>query len=154
MSSLHDLHYHLRELSADLNPVISDHFDDVVIEVTPDKLLQLARELLAIGFDRLGFVTAVDMGFEFEMVYRVTSRALSSSAFVKTRIGRMDAKIASLCDVWPAANWHEREVFDLFGIEFSGHPDMRRILLPDEWPGWPLRKDYDDPNVIHRPDYI
>jgi len=154
VSSLHDLHYHLGGLSADLDATVTDHLEDVVVEVTPDKLLRLARELVGIGFDRLGMVTAVDLGFEFEMVYRVTSQALSSSAFVKTRIGRTDARIASLCDVWPAANWQEREVFDLFGIEFVGHPDMRRILLPDEWPGWPLRKDYDDPNVIHRPDYI
>ena len=138
----------------ELDARIADHFDDVVIEVSAVNLPQLAVELKAIGFDRLGMVTAVDWGDEFEMVYRVTSRSLSASAFVKTRIGRDDAHIASLCDVWSAANWQEREVFDLFGIDFVGHPDMRRILLPEEWPGWPLRKDYDDPNVISRPDYI
>jgi NADH-quinone oxidoreductase subunit C len=150
----HDIRHHLSELSTELEVRVSDHFEDVVIEVAPDKLEQLGRELLAIGFDRLGMVTAVDYGEQFEMVYRVTSRSLSSSAFVKTRIPRTEPSIATLCDVWPAANWQEREVFDLFGIDFVGHPDMRRILLPAEWPGWPLRKDYDDPNVIRRPDYI
>jgi NADH-quinone oxidoreductase subunit C len=154
VSPQHDLNHHLAQLTSGLDARISDHFDDVVIEILPLNLLQLASELRDIGFDRLGMVTAVDLGDEFEMVYRMTSRALSASAFVKARIGRVDAHIASLCDVWPAANWQEREVWDLFGIDFVGHPDMRRILLPEEWPGWPLRKDYDDPNVIHRPDYI
>ena len=154
MSSGHDLRHHLGELSAELAAQISDHFEDVVVEIPAVNLTQLALELREIGFDRLGMVTAVDLGDEFEMVYRVTSRSLSASAFVKARIGRVDAHIASLCDVWPAANWQEREVFDLFGIDFVGHPDMRRILLPAEWPGWPLRKDYDDPNVIRRPDYV
>jgi len=152
--STHDVRHHLADLSPELDARISDHRDDIVIEVAPENLLQTAEELLGIGFDRLGMVTAVDTGDDFEMVYRITSRSLSCSAFVKSRVARHEPSIASLCSVWPAANWQEREVWDLFGIDFDGHPDMRRILLPEEWPGWPLRKDYDDPNVIRRPDYI
>ena len=150
----HDVRHHLAGLSPELCARIGDHFDDVVIEVPSENILQTARELLEIGFDRLGMVTAVDLGDDFEMVYRITSRSLSCSAFVKTRVRRAEPSVASLVPVWPAANWQEREVWDLFGIDFVGHPDMRRILLPEEWPGWPLRKDYDDPNVIRRPDYI
>jgi len=146
--------HHLSRLSTDLGARISERFDAVVIEIPAENLLRAAYELREIGFDRLGMVTAVDLGEDFEMVYRVTSRSLSSNAFVKCRIGRVDPTVSSLCEVWPAANWQEREVWDLFGIDFAGHPDMRRILLPEEWPGWPLRKDYDDPNVIRRPDYI
>jgi len=114
----------------------------------------VARELKARGFDVLGMVTAVDHGEHFELVYRVQSRSLAAAAFVKAKVARDVASIDSLCDVWPAANWQEREVFDLFGITFVGHPDLRRILLPEGWVGWPLRKDYEDPNVIKRPDYI
>jgi NADH-quinone oxidoreductase subunit C len=154
VNTQHDLRHHLGKLSPELGVAITDHFEDVEIVVPAENLLPLAAELREIGFDRLGMVTAVDYGEQFEMVYRVTSRALSCSAFVKARIDRTDASVESLFDVWPAANWQEREVFDLFGIDFVGHPDMRRILLPAEWPGWPLRKDYDDPNVIRRPDYI
>ena len=154
MSPNHDLTHQLAGLSPSLEANIAEHFDDVVITLSAENLVAAALELREIGFDRLGMVTAVDWGDEFEMVYRINSRSLSSSAFVKTRIDRGAARIDSLCAVWPAANWQEREVFDLFGIEFTGHPDLRRILLPEDWKGWPLRKDYDDPNIIKRPDYI
>ena len=65
-----------------------------------------------------------------------------------------DPHIDSLYGVWPAADWQEREVFDLFGVVFDGHPDLRRIMLPADFEGHPLRKDYDNPNMIRRPDYI
>lgn len=64
---------------------------------------------------------------------------------IKICIPRDDPRIASVADVWPAANWHEREAYDLFGIIFEGHPDLRRILCPDDWVGHPLRKDYEFP---------
>ena len=145
---------HLGELSPELGAEISEHHDDVIVCVPADKVRQCAEELLDMGFDRLGMVTAVDYGDEFELVYRMTSRLLSAGAFVKARVARDVARVDSLCGVWPAANWQEREVFDLFGIEFEGHPDLRRILLPDDFAGSPLRKDYSNPNVIRRPDYI
>jgi NADH:ubiquinone oxidoreductase subunit C len=133
---------------------VAESWGDPLIEIPPGALLSVAGELRSVGFDRLGMVTAVDWDREFELVYRIQSRSLGAAAFLKARIPRDRASIDSLCEIWPAANWQEREVFDLFGIEFVGHPDLRRILLPDDWPGWPLRKDYDDPNVIKRPDYI
>jgi NADH-quinone oxidoreductase subunit C len=145
---------HLSELTPDLEAKVSEHFDDVVIEVAPDKLHRACEQLREIGFDRLGMVTAVDTGDDFELVYRLTSRSLSAGAFVKSRVAREVASADSVFDIWPAANWQEREVYDMFGITFAGHPDLRRILLPEDWLGWPLRKDYDDPNVIKRPDYI
>ena len=74
--------------------------------------------------------------------------------FLKTKVRRDDPHLESLVRVWPAANWQEREVFDLFGIVFDGHPDLRRILLPEDWVGHPLRKDYEDDRIIRRPDYI
>jgi NADH:ubiquinone oxidoreductase subunit C len=154
VSPTHDLAHHLAELSPEIGATLTEHFDDAVLNIPPDQLLRAATELKVIGFDRLGMVTAVDYGEEFELVYRLTSRSLSAGLFVKARVARDVAQIDSLCAIWPAANWHEREVWDLFGINFVGHPDMRRILLSEDWPGWPLRKDYDDPNMIRRPDYI
>jgi NAD(P)H-quinone oxidoreductase subunit J len=79
---------------------------------------------------------------------------MHAGIFVKTRIPRDEPVIRSVNDLWAAANWQERETYDMFGIVFEGHPDLRRILLTDDWVGWPLRKDYDDPNIIRRPDYI
>ena len=64
---------------------------------------------------------------------------------LKTRVPRENPQIATTALVWPTANWHERETFDMYGIEFVGHPDLRRLLLPEDWEGWPLRKDYEMP---------
>jgi len=149
-----ELRSRLAELSPVLSPLFSLEFGDAVIGVGRDSLLETARELHDLGFDRLGMVTAVDRDEFFVMVYRLQSRSMSTAIFVKTKVPRGDTRIDSLCSVWPAANWQEREVFDLFGITFDGHPDLRRILLPDDFEGHPLRKDYDNPDVIRRPDYI
>ena len=61
---------------------------------------------------------------------------------LRVRLAGGDAHVATVCDVWPAANWLEREVWDLYGIRFDGHPDPRRLLMPEDWDGFPLRKDY------------
>ncbi len=152
--SLDELQRRLSELSPVLAPLFSREFGDAVIGVAHDAVFETALELKTIGFDRLGMVTAVDRGEYFTMVYRLQSRSLSSAIFLKTRLARDDAHVRSLCDVWPAALWQEREVYDMFGIIFDEHPDLRRILLPDDFEGFPLRKDYENPNMIRRPDYI
>jgi NADH-quinone oxidoreductase subunit C len=149
-----ELQHRLAELSPVLAPHFSLEFGDAVIGVSKDKILETARELKDIGFDRLGMVTAVDRHEFFTMVYRLQSRSLTSAIFVKTKVTPEDPHIDSLCDVWPAADWQEREVYDLFGIVFDDHPDLRRIMLPEDFVGHPLRKDYTNPNMIKRPDYI
>jgi len=152
--SLDRLREQLATLSPTLSPLFSVEFGDAVIGVPVEEVHSAAEELLRLGFDRLGMVTAVDRGEWFVMVYRLQSRSLSAAVFMKCKVARDDARIASVCDVWPAANWQEREVYDLFGIDFEGHPDLRRIFLPEDFEGHPLRKDYDDPRMIRRPDYI
>ena len=152
--NLHDLEVRIAELSPVLGPHFSLEFGDAVVGIAASDLHKTAVELKAIGFDRLGMVTAVDRGEFFTVVYRLQSRSLTAGLFLKTKVARGDARVESLCDVWPAANWQEREVFDLFGIVFEGHPDLRRILLPQDFVGHPLRKDFDDPRMIRRPDYI
>ncbi len=144
----------LGELDPRLQPLVSLEFGDAVIVIEPEEVHSTMSDLLGAGFDRLGMVTAVDRDETFEVVYRLHSRRLSSALFVKVHLGRDEPRVDSLVDLWPAALWQEREVYDLFGIVFDGHPDLRRILLPDDFSGYPLRKDYDNPRVLKRPDYI
>ena len=149
-----ELREHLCAQYPDLCPLFSIEFGDGVLSVPSARMVEATTNLKQLGFDLLGMVTAVDFGEEFELVYRVRSREMHVGLFVKTRVPRDDAHIGSVTHLWPSANWQEREVFDLFGIGFDGHPDLRRILLTDDWVGHPLRKDYEDPGLIRRPDYL
>ncbi len=107
-----------------------------------DALRFLRDEL---GFDMLTDLTAVDYLGEtprFEVVYHFYSTTTNGRLRVKARVAEDAPEIASVADLYASANWMEREVFDLYGIRFRGHPDLRRILLYDEFEGHPLRKDY------------
>ncbi len=113
--------------------------------VKPDAVIPVLEFLkLEADFDYLVDVTAVDYpsrAERFDLVYILYSFVRNERIRVKTRIPE-GFRPASAVKVHLTANWLEREVFDMFGIEFDGHPDMRRILLPEEWEGYPLRKDY------------
>ncbi len=152
--NINELREHLCDTYPDLCPLFSVEYGDGVLQVDARRLHEAAADLKDLGFDRLGMVTAVDTGDEFELVYRLQSREMHAGMFVKARVARSAPVIASVTDLWPAADWQEREVFDLFGITFEGHPDLRRILLTDDWVGHPLRKDYVDDRIIRRPDFI
>ncbi len=82
---------------------------------------------------------------ELEVVYHLYSMKHRHNIILKTRVPTGEPKVPSVAMIWRTADWHEREVFDLFGIEFTDHPDLRRILLPDDWEGYPLRRDYVTP---------
>jgi NADH-quinone oxidoreductase subunit C len=113
--------------------------------VRPDSVIPILEHLkLEADFDFLVDVTAVDWpkrAERFDLVYILHSFARNERVRIKTYIPD-GFKPRSATSLYPAANWLEREVFDMFGIEFADHPDLRRILLPDEWQGHPLRKDY------------
>jgi NADH-quinone oxidoreductase subunit C len=100
------------------------------------------------GFDMLVEVTAVDyLEYEgatdrFGLVYVVLNTTTGERLIVKTYLNPPDLDVPSACSLWAGANWLEREVFDMFGIVFTGHPDLRRILMPEEFTAFPLRKDY------------
>ena len=106
---------------------------------------ELLRKDEATRFEFLSDVTCVDWypsDPRFEVVYSLLSMARRERIRLKVRLDGGDADIESLTPVWPGANPFEREVFDLFGVRFHGHPDLRRIMMPDDWEGHPLRKDY------------
>ncbi len=77
----------------------------------------------------------------FEVVYGLLSLSANARLHLKVEVLEENPRVPSVVGVWPTANWHERETYDFYGIEFTGHPDLTRILLPDDWVGWPLRKD-------------
>jgi NADH-quinone oxidoreductase subunit C len=108
-------------------------------------VMRFLRDDPALAFDMLTDLTCVDyLGQEprFEMVYHLYSVAKNQRLRVKARVSETPCEIDSLCSLWASANWMEREVFDLYGVRFIGHPDPRRILLYEEFQGHPLRKDY------------
>jgi NADH-quinone oxidoreductase subunit C len=103
------------------------------------------RDRPDLRLDFLAELTAVDFAQReprFELVYILVSTTLRHRVRIKVRLGGEAPHIATVSGVWPAANWLEREVGDLFGIVFDGHPDPRRLLMPEDWDGYPLRKDY------------
>ena len=113
-------------------------------EAVPD-VARALRDRPDLAFAFLAELTAVDFWPtepRFELVYILVSLVHRARIRVKVRVRSDDARIATVSRVWPAANWLEREVWDLFGIAFDGHPDPRRLLMPEDWEGYPLRKDY------------
>ncbi len=128
--------------------VALSHFvGDWTAIVAPARLLDVVGWLATApeaAFDWCSDITATDWPprpERFDVIYCLYSTRHRHRIRVKARV-RDDEAIASVTGVWPAANWLEREVFDMFGIRFSGHPDLRRILMPDDWQGHPQRKDY------------
>lgn len=133
-------------------------FPDVRVEVTRDnvRLIVPADKTYGLleacktkfGFDMLVDVTAVDYleypdaADRFGVIYALLSIATGERVFVKTYLNEPDLTVPSAVPLWPGADWLEREVYDMFGITFDGHPDLRRILMPDEYTSYPLRKDY------------
>ncbi len=108
-------------------------------------IMRLLRDEPGLDFEMLTDLTAVDwLGQEprFELVYHLYSVKQNHRVRIKSRVPEQNPEIASLVSLWPSADWMEREVWDLYGIRFSGHPDLRRILLYEEFEGHPLRKDY------------
>ena len=119
---------------------------ELTLIISPGKILETCRHLKhEQQFARLSGITAVDCcptEPRFEVVYHLHALEKNERLRLKCRVDGEQPEIASVTGVWRNANWYEREIFDLFGIIFPGHPNLRRILLPEEWEGYPLRKDF------------
>ena len=133
---------------------IKGRFPDAVVEVPegidftvvlrPDRLLEVAACLRdEMGLDYLASVTSVDRGDEFEVVYHLGAMARREEYLVlKVRVPRQALEVASVTPLWRGAEFQEDEVYDLMGIRFTGHPDLRRIMMWEGYEGYPLRKDF------------
>lgn len=103
-------------------------------------VLSYAERVLS--YDHLSCLTAADYSDRIEVVWNLYSYARGKRLAVKAKLGRDDPTVDTVTDLWKGANWFEREVWDLFGVRFDGHPNLKRIMMPDGWEGYPLRKDY------------
>jgi NADH-quinone oxidoreductase subunit C len=138
----------LRAADEKVIAVASEFRGELTLVLPPEQLLRAAQLLQAepgLQFDFLSDISAVDrfpIEPRFEMNYHLLSIPLRQTLRLRVWLPGKEPVISTVIPVWPTANWHEREIFDLFGIRFEGHPDLHRILMPDDWEGYPLRKDY------------
>lgn len=106
--------------------------------------LEICQAIKGMAFDYLSCLSGVDWKDHFEVVYNISSLQHPTKVHLRIITSHDDPRVRTVTGLWPAANWHEREAWDLLGIRFDGHPDHRRILLSEDWVGHPLRKDYVD----------
>jgi NADH-quinone oxidoreductase subunit C len=131
----------LRDLASDAK------FDraELTITVPRERIVEATQAAQQAGYNFLEDVTAVDWypsEPRFQITYHILSHGLKERLRLAVRLDSEDASLDSITGVWPSANFYEREVFDLFGVHFGGHPNLRRIMMPEDWEGHPLRKDY------------
>ncbi|MBS4025202.1 MAG: NADH-quinone oxidoreductase subunit C [Clostridia bacterium] len=123
---------------------ITEFLSEVVVTITSKELLDLANKLKSdkYDFDFLVNLTAVDFEENFTVVYNFRSLSNKTKLVLRVVISKEEPSLPSVIGIWKTADWQEREVFDLLGIIFTGHPELHRILLADDFEGYPLRKDY------------
>ena len=134
------------------NLVFEENKDFLVYSVPPEDWKNIAVQLNTntnLLFDFLFCITCIDWKTHFTIVYHFRSTQLKHSLVIKINLKLENLEIETVSNIWKTAEFHEREIYDLFGVIFLNHPDLRRLFLTDEWQGYPLRKNYEDPiNMI------
>ncbi|MEB3122492.1 MAG: NAD(P)H-quinone oxidoreductase subunit J [Snowella sp.] len=136
----------------------ADHLGVEMIQVEPDLLIPLATALYAYGFNYLQCQGAYDEGpgkplVSFYHLIKVSDNADRPEEIrLKVSLPRDNPTLPSVYWIWKAAEWQERECYDMYGIVYTGHPELKRILMPEDWIGWPLRKDYISPDFYELQD--
>jgi NADH-quinone oxidoreductase subunit C len=118
---------------------------ELTLTIEQDNIRKACTTVQAAGYNFFEDMTAVDWypsAPRFQLSYHILSHTYKERIRLRVMVDETDASVESITPVWPGANYYEREVFDLFGIRFEGHPNLRRIMMPDDWKGYPLRKDY------------
>jgi len=139
---------------------VDENASPAIFQLKANRLLEVCRFLQQteeLYFDYLSCITGIDNGPEartMEVIYTFNSIPYEHQVSLRVVVTRNQEEeplpeVPSVVSIWRAADWHEREVYDLLGIHFTDHPDLRRILLPTDWPGHPLRKDYQEPEKYH-----
>jgi NADH-quinone oxidoreductase subunit C len=120
-------------------------FGELTLTIAPDDIRAAAATVQAAGYNFFEDMTAVDwypLAPRFQLSYHILSHSYKERIRLRVMVDETDPSVESITPVWQGANYYEREVFDLFGVRFEGHSNLRRILMPDDWQGHPLRKDY------------
>jgi len=149
-----EIHERLKaKFGDDVGPLSEPKMDAFAV-VKADRIVEVCKHLKStpgLDFDYLDDLTAIDWPKRnvIEVVYQAASIKHRHLVKLKVEADRANAVVPSVAGVWRAANWLEREVYDLFGVTFTGHPDLRRLMLPDDWVGHPLRKDYQEAGGWH-----
>ena len=118
---------------------------ELTLTIAAGQIRAAAAMVQSAGYNFFEDVTAVDWfpsSPRFQLSYHIVSHSYKERIRLRVMVDGEEPAVESITSVWPSANFYEREIFDLFGIRFEGHPDLRRIMMPDEWQGHPLRKDY------------
>ena len=118
---------------------------ELTLTVAREDVVTATKALQAAGYNFLEDVTSVDWypsEPRFQITYHILSHTMKTRIRLVLRLDSTDAAVDSITGVWPSANFYEREIFDLMGVHFGGHPNLKRIMMPEDWQGHPLRKDY------------
>ena len=145
-----------------INPfdIIKAKFPEAVLEENTNAVIIPKERFFGVAlylkthesaFDSLHCLTAVDRKERIEVAYIFFSLKNKLKVTLKVNLNNDDLKIESVSSLWKSADWFEREVYDLFGVKFLNHPNLKRILNPEDWQGHPLRKDFTHPNIIKKP---
>ncbi len=137
----------VKELKKEFKAKVTESFGQTSLLVKADRIVELSKSLRdTYHFEQISDITAVDYYPEnkprFHVVYQFNSYKYNLRVEVRVPVNEDELVVDSVEPIYPNANWFEREIWDMFGIKFEGHPDLRRILMPYDWEGHPLRKDY------------
>jgi NADH-quinone oxidoreductase subunit C len=119
--------------------------DELTLTIAREEIVAAAIAVQKAGYNFLEDVTAVDWlpaSPRFQISYHIVSHSLKERIRLRIMVDEASPAVDTITSVWPSANYYEREIFDLFGVRFDGHPNLRRIMMPEDWSGYPLRKDY------------
>lgn len=119
--------------------------NELTLTISPEAIQMTATTVQSAGYNFLEDLTAIDWlpsVPRFQISYHILSHTFKERIRLRVMVDEPDPTVETITTIWPAANFYEREVFDLFGIRFAGHPNLRRIMMPDDWEGFPMRKDY------------
>jgi NADH-quinone oxidoreductase subunit C len=136
----------LEKLEKEIGATVSEYRGDASLVVPAEKVVEACQQVKGLGFELLSAMTAVDYWPQetprFHVIYQFCSISRNMVLTLRVPLAGVNPSLSTVSHLYRNANWRERELWDMFGIKFNGHPDLRRILMPADWEGHPLRKDY------------